>query len=129
MEIGYGPIRNLHVTAVALSISLFLLRAGWMLRAPERPQRRWVMTVPHVVDTVLLLSGVWLAWQLGAAGVRGWLPAKLAGLVLYIVLGNIALKRGRTRGARTGAAIAAVLIFVYIASVAVTKSPWGILAR
>jgi uncharacterized membrane protein SirB2 len=96
-----------------------------------RPQflaRRWVRILPHVVDTILLLSGVWIAFQLGEAGVRGWLPAKLIGLVIYIMLGMVALKRGRTRGIRIIAALSAVGVLTYIFGVAVTKSAWGPLA-
>ncbi|HEY1326317.1 MAG TPA: SirB2 family protein [Casimicrobiaceae bacterium] len=126
MENAYVTVRGLHVTFVTLSIALFLVRATWMARAPARLAQRWVRIVPHVVDTALLLSGAWLAWQLGAAGVRGWLPAKLVGLVIYIVLGAIALRRGRTRGVRIVAAIAAVVTFGYIVSVALTKSPLGV---
>lgn len=129
VEIPYLGIRHLHVASVTLSIALFAVRAGWMLRAPERLQQRWVKTVPHVVDTVLLLSGVWLAWQLGTAGVRGWLPAKLVALVVYIVLGAVALRYGRTRGVRIAAAVGAILAFGYIIAVALTKSPLGPLAR
>jgi uncharacterized membrane protein SirB2 len=83
-----------------------------------------VKLVPHAIDTVLLLSGAWLAWQLGTAGVRGWLPTKLAAVVLYILLGTIALRRGRTRRLRIAAAAGAVAIFAYIVSVAITKSSW-----
>lgn len=125
----YGSVKTLHVAAVTLTIVLFAVRVGWMVGSPQQLQRRWVKIVPHVIDTVLLLSGVWLAWQIGVAGVRGWLPAKLAGLVAYIVLGAIALRRGRTRGVRIGAAAAALVTFGYIASVAVTKSPLGLFAR
>ena len=128
MDLGYLDVRHVHVAAVLLSGAFFVVRAGWMLRAPERLQQRWVRIAPHVVDTVLLLSGAWLAWQLGAQGVRGWLPAKLVALALYVALGTIALRRGRTRRVRLIAAAAAVLTFVYIASVAVTKSPLGVLA-
>jgi len=128
MQISYADVLHLHLSAVATSISLFIARAGWVLRAPERLQQPWVKVVPHLIDTALLLSGVWLAWQLGLPGVRGWLPFKLCGLLLYIVLGSVALKRGRTPGARAGAAAAAVATFAYIASVAVTKSPLGLLA-
>jgi uncharacterized membrane protein SirB2 len=129
MDIPYLPVRNLHIASVTLSIALFVVRAGWMMWAPERLARRWVRIVPHIVDTVLLLSGAWLAWQLGAAGVRGWLPAKLAALVVYILLGAVALRRGRTRGVRVVAAVAAIATFGYIVSVAVTKSPWGLVGR
>src|SRR5690242_16216667 len=125
----YGSVKTLHVSAVSLTIALFALRVGWMAASPQQLQRRWVKVVPHVIDTVLLLSGVWLAWQIGAAGVRGWLPAKLAGLAAYIVLGAIALRRGRTRRLRIAAALAALLTFAYIVSVAMTKSPLGFFAR
>ena len=80
-----------------------------------------------MIDTVLLVSALWLAWQLGAQGTRGWLAAKLAGLAVYIALGAVALKRGRTRATRTAAFVAALATFGYIVSVAVTKSPLGLL--
>jgi uncharacterized membrane protein SirB2 len=123
MAISYLSIKHLHITAVTLSIALFLLRAGWMLYSPWRLHARWVRTVPHVIDTALLLSGAWLAWQLGKAGVADWLPAKLAALVAYIVLGAFALRYGRTRGQRIAALIGALLTFAYMVAVAVTKSP------
>jgi uncharacterized membrane protein SirB2 len=97
-----------------------------MAWSPQRLAQRWVKVLPHVVDTVLLLSGAWLAFQLGS-GVRGWLTAKLVGLVLYIALGMLALRRGRTRAVRIGAAVAAVVVFAWIVSVAITKSPLGFL--
>ena len=125
----YATIKLLHVGAAALSISLFVLRGAWMLRSPERLAERWVRIAPHVIDTVLLGSALWLAWSLGAEGTRGWLWAKVIALAAYIVLGSIALKRGRTHGARIAAFAAAVATFVYIVSVALTKSPLGFLAR
>ena len=123
----YLAVKHVHLAAIAASITFFIVRAFWMALAPARLEQRWVRIVPHVIDTLLLASGVWLAWQLGAAGVRGWLPAKLGGLVLYIVLGAIALRRGRTRGVRIAAAIAAVVTFAWMASVALSKSPLGFL--
>jgi uncharacterized membrane protein SirB2 len=71
---------------------------------------------------------LWLAWQLGAPGTRGWLTAKVAALLVYIALGAIALKRGRTRGVRIAAFIGAIVTFAYIVSVALAKSPLGLLA-
>ena len=124
MDIIYTSIKQVHVAVALLTFVLFVVRIAWMIGSPEQLQRRWVKVVPHAIDTVLLLSGVWLAWQLGAAGVRGWLSAKMVALVLYIVLGTIALRRGRTRRLRIAAAAGAVVIFAYIVSVAMTKSPW-----
>jgi uncharacterized membrane protein SirB2 len=129
MTLEYDTIKQLHTGAAAVSIALFVVRGAWMLYSPELLQRRWVKTVPHVVDTVLLASALWLAWQIGADGPRGWLAAKIVALLVYIALGTIALKRGRTRSLRIAAFVAAVATFGYIVSVALTKSPLGFLAR
>jgi uncharacterized membrane protein SirB2 len=128
MPDAYFAIRQLHVAAAAVSLALFILRGAWMMASPARLRRRWVKIVPHVVDTVLLGSALWLAWQLGVDGTRGWLVAKVIALFVYIALGTVALKRGRTRGARVAALSGALVTFGYIASVAVTKSPRGFMA-
>jgi len=127
MTISYAAVRQLHVAAAAISLGLFLLRAAWMLRAPALLRMRWVRIVPHCVDTVLLASALWLAWHLGAEGTRGWLAGKVVGVLVYIAAGTVALKRGRTLGARMAALVAALLAFGYIVSVALTKSPLGFL--
>ena len=129
MTLAYAALKVVHSGAAALSISLFVLRGAWMLRTPERLRQRWVRIVPHVIDTVLLASALWLAWQIGADGTRGWLWAKVVALLVYIVLGTIALKRGKTRGVRIVAFVAALAIFGYIVSVAIAKSPLGFLAQ
>jgi uncharacterized membrane protein SirB2 len=128
MTISYDAIRQLHVAAAALSLALFLLRAAWMLTSPARLQERWVKIAPHCVDTILLASALWLAWQLGADGTRGWLVAKVIAVVVYIVAGAVALKRGRTRSIRLAALAVALATFGYIVSVAVTKSALGFLS-
>jgi uncharacterized membrane protein SirB2 len=125
---AYHTVKNLHVGAAAVSISLFIVRIGWMMGSPQRLQHRWVKVAPHVIDTILLVSALWLAWQLGADGTRGWLTAKIVALLLYIMLATIALKRGKTRRVRIAAAAAALATFGYIVSVALTKSPLGLLS-
>jgi uncharacterized membrane protein SirB2 len=116
----------LHVTAVAASLALFVLRGIWRMQAPERLELRWVRIVPHVVDTALLASAIGLAAMLESyPGKDGWLTAKVAALVVYILLGSIALKRGRTPGIRAAAFVAALVTFGYIVSVALSKSPAG----
>ena len=125
----YSTVKSLHVVLAATTGSLFLIRTYWMVRQPPFLRRRWVKVVPHLVDTLLLVSGVWLALRIGLTGLRGWLPAKLIALVLYIALGMIALKWGRTKPLRVTAAFAALLVLGYIACVAATKSPWGPLAN
>lgn len=120
----YFAIKHIHVTAVALSFALFLLRGLWMLAGSAMLERRWVRIVPHVVDTVLLAAGLGLAFMLRQIpDVSDWLAAKLIALVVYIGLGTVALKRGRTRTERTAAWLAALAVFGYIVAVALTKNP------
>ena len=129
MTPDYGIVKGIHVGAATVSIALFALRGAWMLSSPARLRELWVRIVPHVVDTVLLVSALWLAWQLGADGTGGWLAAKVVALLVYIALGTLALRRGKTRSVRIAAFVAALATFGYIVSVAMTKSPLGFLAR
>ena len=120
----YIALKHLHVSFVALSGLLFLVRGIWMLRASPRLQQRWARIVPHIVDTLLLASAIGLAVVSHQyPGQMPWLTAKVVALVEYIVLGTIALKRGRTRQARVLAFVGALACFAYIVSVAVTKNP------
>jgi uncharacterized membrane protein SirB2 len=128
MTLDYPSLKLVHVTAAGLSLVLFALRGAWRAVSPERLAARWVRVVPHMIDTVLLVSALWLAWQLGS-GAAPWISAKVVALVAYIALGTVALKRGRTPAVRAGAVFGALATFGYIVSVAITKSPWGALAR
>jgi len=96
-----------------------LAGAGW---ARSRPAR----TLPHVNDTVLLVSAITLAWTLGVnPQAQPWLTARIIALVLYVALGTIALKSAsRPRAAL--AFIGALLTFGYIVAVTTSRSvrPW-----
>lgn len=121
---AYSFLKHFHLTTVAVTLVLFVLRGVWMMAASPRLQARWVRVVPHVNDSLLFASGLGLAVLIQQYPlVHAWLTAKLLALLLYIVLGTIAIKRGRTRGVRIGAWIAALLVFGYMVSVARTHNP------
>jgi uncharacterized membrane protein SirB2 len=125
MPMNYLAIKHLHITCAALSGSLFLLRGLWMLQSPAMLQRRWIRIAPHLIDTVLLASAlIMVVWSGQYPFVQSWLGAKVIALLLYIALGSIALKRGKTRAARLTAFIAALAVFAYIAAVALTRQAW-----
>ncbi|MGH8801667.1 MAG: SirB2 family protein [Casimicrobiaceae bacterium] len=124
----YGDIKLIHETAAAISISGFVARGAGRLCSARWIALRSVKTLPHVVDTVLLASAIVLAWQLRLSPLTTpWIAAKIIGLVLYIMIGMIALRFGRTRNERVLAFAAAVMVFAYIVSVALTKDPRGAL--
>jgi len=121
---SYLVLKNLHLATIAITLTLFLLRGFWMMADSPRLQARWVRIVPHVNDTLLLASGIGLAVLIQQYPlVHGWLSAKFFALIAYIVLGTIALKRGKTRGQRIAAWIAALLVFGYMVAVAVAHDP------
>lgn len=121
---SYLVLKHLHVTCVVLSGLGFCLRGWWMLRESPLRQHRLTRVMPHIVDTLLLGSALTMAWMSGQYPfVHGWLTAKLFGLLAYILLGMMALKRGRTRAIRARYFGLAVLAYAYIVSVALTRSP------
>jgi uncharacterized membrane protein SirB2 len=125
----YTSLKHFHMTCAGLSGTLFLLRGAWMLRGSSMLRQKWVRIAPHVVDTLLLASAITLAvWSRQYPGQQPWLTAKVLALLGYIVLGSVALKRGRTKGQRLSAFVAALALFGYIVSVAVTKTPLPFLA-
>jgi uncharacterized membrane protein SirB2 len=113
-----------HVGTVIASFSLFFLRGLWMMYAPQRLRWRWVRIVPHVIDTVLLASAIALAVLTAQYPLsQPWLTAKICGLILYILLGTLAIKRGKTRRQRIVCWFGALAVFGYIVAVAVTRDP------
>ncbi|NUU66662.1 SirB2 family protein [Enterobacteriaceae bacterium BIT-l23] len=124
---AYFALKHLHILTVAISVSLFILRYWWQYRASPMANKRWVRIVPHINDTLLLGSGVALVavthfWPFTPQGT--WLTEKLFGVIIYIVLGFIALGRGqRSQKARAGAFILALVALYVIIELATTKIP------
>ena len=121
----YLPLRAVHMTCAALSILSFVIRYFWMLRDSTLLQNRVVKIVPHIVDTLLLLSAIGLVGMIGFGPNAAWLSAKIAVLIVYIALGMSALKRGRTKGERAVFGLLAIIVFAFIALVARTHNPLG----
>ncbi len=119
---------QVHAGLALISLVGFSIRGVWMMRRSPMLTRRWVRIAPHVVDTLLLLSGITLVFQYRLYPTeQPWLAAKLLALVVYIVVGSIALKRGRTRAIRVTAFFAALIVFAYMLAVANTRlvMPFG----
>jgi uncharacterized membrane protein SirB2 len=125
----YLALRNVHIACAILTITLFVLRGGLML-ADSSWQRNVVLRyLPHAVDTVLLTTALMLTTVIHQFPFAvGWLTAKVVLLVAYVVLGSIALKRGRTKGIRVAAFVAALATVSYLVTVARAHHPLGIFA-
>ncbi|MFT5483818.1 MAG: putative membrane protein SirB2 [Halieaceae bacterium] len=122
----YSIVKMIHIAAVALSISGFLLRASLLLAGIDYRNNRLSRILPHVIDTILLGTAVGLAVMSSQYPLQqDWLSAKVLALLAYIVLGTWALKWARSPREKMLAMVTATLCFTYIVSVALTRSPMG----
>jgi uncharacterized membrane protein SirB2 len=120
----YLLVRRIHIACVIVTAGGFLLRGAWMLSRSPLLDHRLSRTLPHVNDSILLCAAVALAWMAHLNPLdHAWLMAKLIGLSGYILLGSIALRRGRTKGVRAVAFGAALMALGYIVAVALTRNP------
>lgn len=123
--IGHAELKMIHQAAAALSILGFMVRGGLMIGQSALLRERWMRSWPHLIDTTLLVSGIWMAVNLQFSPANSpWLTAKIVALLVYIGLGFVALRLGRTYRIRIVAFIAALACFAYIGLVAVKRSPW-----
>ena len=123
---SYATLKTVHVAAVVISLLLFTGRGYWMMTGSALLKSRFSRVVPHVVDTILLASAIALMFAVHQYPfVHGWLTAKVLGLILYIALGTVALKRGRTRTIRVAAFLAALLVFAWMVMTARARAPYS----
>jgi uncharacterized membrane protein SirB2 len=128
-SVDYALIKLIHQGAVALSLTGFFVRGAASLAGASWVRGRAAKTLPHLVDSVLLLSALTLAWLLRLnPGNAPWLLAKVIGLVVYVGLGVVALRPGRARAVRAAAWVGALATALWIVSVAITKSPLGFIS-
>ena len=124
----YGELRFLHIAAALASGAGFTLRGAWMLVDSPRLGARWVRVVPHVVDTLLLVSALALVFASGQfPGALPWLNAKVVALLAYVGCGLFALRRGR-KAVRVLCFVLALACYAYIVTTARTRDPQGVLA-
>lgn len=126
----YYWIKTLHVSTVIFTIGFFTLRFVWMLSRSRLFNHRWVRLISQTNDSLLLVAGIALAvMSRQYPFVAPWLTAKLAALLLYIILGMFAFKWAGSRRNRILFGILALLTAGYIVAVALTRlpQPWKLL--
>ncbi len=126
----YNDIKWLHIGCVLVSGGVFSLRGLLMLCGSRYANHVALARLSYVIDTVLLAAAVLLTLIIHQYPfVQAWLTVKLLLLIIYILLGILALRRGKTRCTRGGYLLAAVLVYGFIISVAVTHNPLGVFSR
>jgi uncharacterized membrane protein SirB2 len=125
----YLALRHAHIALALLSVGLFMVRGSLVLARSPAQDTAWLKYPSYAIDTLLLTAALMLASVIHQYPfATDWLTMKVALLVVYVVLGSIALKRGRTRRARAIAFIAALLTVAFLFTVARAHHPLGFLA-
>ena len=124
----YSHLKLAHIGLVLASGGLFAARGALVLAGQNWAMARPWRLLSYGIDTLLLTAGVALWGGLSLNPVaRPWLGAKLLLLLLYIVLGSLALKRARTPATRRVSYAGALMVYVFMASVARSHQPLGFL--
>lgn len=125
----YLALKHIHMGLAVLSVSGFIIRWVWRMRSLPVATKPLTRIVPHIVDTLFLGSAIWMIALLGRIPVSdAWLVAKLGGLLAYIILGMIAMRSAPAGCLAIPAFFAAVTVFGWVVSIAISKSPLGFLA-
>jgi uncharacterized membrane protein SirB2 len=130
MEAHYVELRHIHIVAVTASGALFLLRGlGLNVIAAAWPRWAPVRYLSYAVDTVLLTAAMMLMTVTRQyPGVTGWLTVKVILVLVYIGLGIAAFRPATTQRVRIALWLAALAVFGFIVSIALTRHPLGLFA-
>ncbi|MDC0576030.1 SirB2 family protein [Nitrosomonadaceae bacterium] len=121
---SFATIKIIHIICMILSYILFSLRGIWMIQGSSLLKLKWVKVLPHVIDTILLTSAITLVAMIQQyPGFNIWISVKIGALLLYILLGMMAFRFGKTRKIKIISWILAQIVFFYIVLVALTKNP------
>ncbi len=117
----YMAAKHLHMTLVALSVVLLIVRFMFSFAGSDWWNKGMKKALPHIIDTGLLASAIWLCVILSLNPFSvGWLTEKIIPLVVYIVIGTIALKH-TSKAVNFVAMILALLTIATIAHLAINK--------
>lgn len=123
----YPQIKQAHIGFVLLSGGLFALRGLLLLGGQRWANARPIRWLSYTIDTGLLTAALMLLVVLKLHPfVVPWLAVKLVLLVVYVVLGYIALKRAHG-WQRVAWYAAALVCFGFMYTVARAHHPLGLL--
>jgi uncharacterized membrane protein SirB2 len=118
----YEIVKHTHLTAIALSVLLFLWRFYLLSSQSQMLQKKWLKVLPHLVDTILIISALILCVLLKQYPfVDAWVTEKLLALLMYVFMVTLALRLAKTVLMRTVGVIGAISWIAYAGSVAISK--------
>ena len=117
----YAGLKHSHMLFITVSIILFQYR--FYLTMAGKPIAKALKIIPHINDTLLLITGVSMAFMLHLKPwEHPWLGYKIIALVLYIIFGTVALKSSGTK--RLISYYVATALFIFMLITAINKVPF-----
>ncbi len=114
-------IKSIHLIFIFSSFISFTGRMALSVLKPSLLQNKFLKIAPHVIDTLLLLSGITLVFQGNwLNGEFGWIISKLILLLGYVAFGVMAMRFSGIK--RWIAFTAAISCFIAIFITAITKN-------
>ena len=124
---SYLLLKYTHIVCAAASFALFFIRGIWAIRAYPSVQEPWAKALPHVIDGVLLLSALSMLYvSFPTAWGGSWMTVKLALIVVYAGIATYVLRFAKSRAVRAMLWCAALILYLYVTSIAVLHNPAGI---
>ncbi|MDX1490685.1 MAG: SirB2 family protein [Pseudohongiellaceae bacterium] len=118
----YMFIKIIHMTCAMISIVGFATRGVLKIQGSAVLEKKLVKVLPHVIDTVLLASAIVLVVMSGQYPfATPWVTAKLLGLIVYIGLGVVLMKKAKTKQSQIITFVLALVTIGYILMVATRK--------
>jgi len=122
---AHGALLQLHLFLAVTSGLWFGARAIWRLGLQKSIQGAFWRRAPHLIDTLLLASGLTLAWQAHLLPhLIPWFGIKLILVLLYIALGIAAFRSRRPIFAKK-LALSALLVWAWILGMGLNRSTLG----
>jgi uncharacterized membrane protein SirB2 len=122
----YLFLKYLHIFCVAASFSLFFVRGLWIMRVYPPASEPWIKALPHVVDSLLLLSAVGMVATAPRFDWNTPMQVKLGLIVIYIGLAVLVFRAGTPSLAKAFAWVGGLLLFLYVTTVALVQHPLGV---
>ncbi|QLB20143.1 invasion protein expression up-regulator SirB [Vespertiliibacter pulmonis] len=82
-----------HISLAYISLGLLLLRGVLSAKMVDWRQYKILKIAPHIIDTLLLISGITIFFGFSFNWNESWIWSKLLFLVLYIIFAAKAFKK------------------------------------
>lgn len=124
----YLPIKHTHLLLMAISVGFFIVRAISSITAAQWITAKWAKISPHVIDTLLVSTGIGLAIITSQYPfLTAWLTVKIGFLIAYIGFG-VAVMKAPSAGKKLLFFALAMLSVVFLISVALSRNPMGFMS-